>query len=295
MMKSAQFWQKNLNWLLIIWCIYAFLTRPGWVAFAAGVIGWALVVYLTAPGVFWTYVYLLPFRNSYDLERTSRRLQRAIAKKPLIALPYTSLGILYARNNRWAEAIPLLETAIRFGSKKEQVEFRTVLAVAYRENGAYERALSVLDELVAQGAGTYKVYYNYAVCYLRQNRLTEALTAAQRARSLETTAVEPVLLLARIYFALPDYRAAKDNLEWAIARTNWPVESFYWLGRAELELGKLAPAVEHLAKSVMRITEDPNLADVPVTEAQDWLTKAQAALATATATAKDDNSAEEPE
>jgi tetratricopeptide (TPR) repeat protein len=278
MMKTAQFWQKNLNWLLIIWCIYAFLTRPGWVAFGAGVIGWALVVYLTAPGVFWTYVYLLSFHNSYDWERNSRRWQRVIARKPLIALPYTSLGILYARNNRWAEAIPLLETAIRYGSKKEQVEFRTVLAVAYRENGAYERALSALDELVAQGVDTYQVYYNYAACYLRQNRLAEALIAAQRARSLNANAVEPVLLLARIYFALSDYRAAKDNLEWAIARTNWPVESFYWLGRAELELGELPPALEHLAKAVERITEDPNLADVSVTEVREWLEKAQAAL-----------------
>jgi tetratricopeptide (TPR) repeat protein len=274
-MKLQQFWQKNLNWVLILWSIYALFARPGWLVFAAGAVAWVLIVYLTAPGVFWTYVYLLPSGNNFDLEKTSRKLKRAVARKPLITLPYASLGILYARNDRWQEAIPLLETAIRLASKKEQVNLKTVLAVAFRETANYEGAYRLLDELLAQGTKTFKVYYNYAACYLRQDRLAEALKAAQRARSLNLTASEPVLLLARIYFAMQDYQAAKDNYEWAIAHTRWPVESYYWLGRCQLELGETPQAVTSLEKAVERITADPNLADVTAAEAQEWLERAR--------------------
>jgi tetratricopeptide (TPR) repeat protein len=278
MMKLQQLWQKNLKWVLVLWSIYAILAQPGWVAFAVGSVVWVLVVYLTAPGIFWTYVYLLPSNNGADPEKAISKLQRAIAKKPLITLPYASLGILYARNNRWQEAISPLETAIRLGTKKERIEFKTILAVAFRETANYEAAYQLLGELMSQGVKTFKTYYNYAACYLRQSRLSEALEAAGQARALNPNSVEPVLLLARIYYALQDYQAAKDNFEWALAHTHWPVESFYWLGRCELELDETAQAVAHLEKAVERITDDPNLSDVPVTEAQEWLAKARALL-----------------
>jgi tetratricopeptide (TPR) repeat protein len=147
--------------------------------------------------------------------------------------------------------------------------------VAYRETANYDGAYRLLDELVAAGVKTYKVYYNYAACYLRQNRLTEAQEAAGRARSLNTVVPEPVLLLARINFAQHDYQAAKDNFEWAIAHTRWPVESFYWLGRCRLELGELPQALIDLEKAVERISDDPNLSDVPAAEAQEWLERAR--------------------
>jgi tetratricopeptide (TPR) repeat protein len=276
MMKLQQLWQRNLNWLFILWLIYALVARPGWVAFGVGLAVGVLVVYLTAPGVFWTYVYLLPSHNNADPEKAIGKLRRAVARKPLIAMPYASLGILLAKNNRWAEAISPLEAAIRLGTKKEQIEEKTILAVAFRETVNYEAAYRLLDELVAEGVQTYKIHYNYAACYLRQNRLPEALEAAGKARAASPNSAEPVLLLARIYFMMQDYQAAKDNFEWAVAHIRWPVESYYWLGRCEMELGDVSDAVKHLAKAVERIADEPGLADVPVTEAQEWLERARA-------------------
>ncbi|HYH03702.1 MAG TPA: hypothetical protein VEC37_11405, partial [Bacillota bacterium] len=164
-MKFQQLWQKYLNWVFILWSIYAIFAHPGWIVFALGLVAWVALVYLTAPGVFWTYVYLFPSKNNYDTEKTIAKLQRAIDKKPLITLPYYSLGVLYAKNNRWQEAVPPLEEAIRFGDKKEQIELKTILAVAFRETGAYEKAFQILDQLTAQGVQSFKVYYNYAMCY----------------------------------------------------------------------------------------------------------------------------------
>ena len=274
-MKLQQLWQKYLNWVFILWTVYAILAHPGWIVFALGLVAWVALVYLTAPGVFWTYVYLFPSKDNYDTEKTIAKLQRAIARKPLITLPYYSLGVLYARNNRWQEAIPPLEEAIRLGNKKEQVELKIILAVAFRETGAYDEAFRILDQLTAQGIQSYKIYYNYAICYLRLNRFAEAVEAAQKARTLKLDSAEPVLLLGKIHFAMGEYAAAKDDYEWAIAHTNWPVESYYWLGRAELELGNYAKAVEHLQKAVERITDDPALSDVPATEAEEWLARSQ--------------------
>ena len=87
---------------------------------------------------------------------------------------------------------------------------------------------------------------------------------------------DPVLLIARIYFDRQDFASAKDNYEWCIKHTSWPVESYYWLGRSELELGLIDQACAHLATAVERITEDPLLSDVPQEEAQAWLDKARA-------------------
>lgn len=276
-MNFKQLWQKHLNWVFIVWSIYAIMAHPGWLAFALGMVVWVGVIYFTAPGVFWTYVYLLPSNSNYDTEKTIAKLQRAIDHKPLISLPYASLGILYARNGRWAEAIPHLEAAIPLGTKKERIEIKTILAVAYRETGDYQGAFRILDELVAQGIKNFKIHYNYAMCYLRQQRYNEALEAIEKARALKLDSAEPVLLLAKIYFTMGRFTDARDNYEWAIAHTNWPVESYYWLGRAQLELGEAVKAVEHLEKAVERIVDDPALSDVSADEARQWLERARAA------------------
>lgn len=274
-MNLKQLWQKYLNWVFILWSVYAIFLHPGWLVFAVGMVAWIALVYLTAPGVFWTYVYLLPSKSNYDTEKTIAKLQRAINKKPLITLPYASLGILYARNGRWAEAVGPLEEAVRLGNPKEQIEINTILAVACRETGDYNRVFRILDALIAQGVKNFKLHYNYAMCYLRLNRFDEALEAAEKARSLKLDSAEPVLLLAKIYFAMGRYTDARDNYEWAIAHTSWPVESYYWLGRAQLELGEPEKAAEHLEKAVERIVDDPALSDVTADEARQWLERAR--------------------
>ena len=141
-----------------------------------------------------------------------------------------------------------------------------------------DAALKMLDQAVAAGMKTAKVYLNYALTYMKQSRLPEALDAAAKARSRNLNATEPVLVMGRIHFALEDYESAKDDYDWAIAHTSWPVESYYWLGRAELELGQTEAAVEHLRKAVERITEDPLLSDITVSEASVWLEKAEKAV-----------------
>lgn len=277
-MKLKRFWHQNLQWLLFIWCICSLILRPGWIIFFAGVLGWVAILYLTAPGVFWTYFGMLSPSSRFDAAKSARQLQKALEKKPLIPQPYINLGILYAREKKWAEAIPLFEEARKLSTKRDMAETLVILGIAYRENGQPETALKILDQAVAAGMKTAKVYLNYALTYMKLNRLPEAQEAAAKARSCNLNATEPVLVMGRIHFAQGDYESAKDDYEWAVAHTSWPVESYYWLGRAELELGQTEAAVEHLRKAVERITEDPLLSDVPAFEASVWLEKAEKAL-----------------
>ena len=171
-------------------------------------------------------------------------------------------------------AIMMLEQALNFSTPRAVPSIKPVLAVAYRENGEYEKALHIFESLVEQGVRTVHVYINLAQTYLKLDKLPEALTAAHKARSLDLSALNPVLVIGRIHFLMKDFEAAKDDYEWAVSHASWPVESYYWLGRTKLELGEIEKAKEHLQTAVERITSDPDLSDVPVDEAQKWLEQA---------------------
>lgn len=269
-MGAKQFWQKNLWWLLAGWMLFSLWRRPGWVVFGAGVLFWVFLLYLSAPGVFWNYLAHLVL----DPEKSKAFFQKALDAGAVIPRPYLSLGILLCRQKKWQEALPLLEKAVELSRPRFNTQANLLTAIAYRETGAFAKALEALEKLQAGGYQTTEVYLNLALTYLRQNRLEEALQAAKKARSLDYQNSDPVLLMGKIHFAMGDYEAAKNDYEWAITHLSWPVETYYWLGRCKLELGENEAAAEHLKTAVERIKEDPLLADVPVEEAEEWYRRA---------------------
>ncbi len=274
-MNLTRIWHHNLRWTLILWIGAAFWLRLDWLVLGIGIAVWFIMVYLTAPGVLWTYIYALPFVSSNPI-RAIKILQKAVASKPLIPFPYIALGVTYLRTKRWEEAIPLLEEAARLADRKSVQDIKTFLAVAYRETNQYDKTYALLDELVSQGVRNLKIYYNYALCYLRQKRFKEAVDAAETARSFNANQLEPVLLLGQIYFEMGNIITAKDNWEWAINRKPDLIEPYYWLGRAEFELGEFEAAVDHLKLAVERIAKYPSFSNVSAVEAEEWLKKAEA-------------------
>lgn len=271
-MQFKRVWEEKSQWLLLVWCGVALFFRPGWPLFGLGVLLWALLFYLTAPGSFWNLAAIF----TMDQEKAQTYLRKALARRPASPKPYISLALFTARRGNWPEAISLLNEANKKTGRGLSPELRNVLAVCHRETGNYEEALSLIQNLIQTGYRNEKVYFNLAFTHYKAGHLDEALKAAAKARTYNVSDPDPVLLSARIYFDLQDYAAAKDNYEWCLKHTSWPVESYYWLGRCELELGLVDQACAHLATAVERITDDPALSDVPKEEAQKWLEKALA-------------------
>jgi tetratricopeptide (TPR) repeat protein len=275
-MRFEAFWQQNVIRLIWVWCLVSVIIRPGWLVFGLGWPAWVLLIYWTAPAVFWNMIAVL----NPQPDKAERYLKKSLAARPLIAQPYISLGYQLTRQKRWAEAAPVLEEALSRFSGKFTSQLKLYLALVRRELGDLQAALALLEELQAQGEKSLALYMNLAIVNHRLQRYPEALTAAEKARSSDLTSAQPVLIAGRIHFDTGDYEAACNDYQWAVDHLSWPVETFYWLGRAKLELGQIQAAVEDLRKAVERIEEEPTLSDVPLEEAQSWLAKAEAKLET---------------
>ncbi|MGE5606576.1 MAG: tetratricopeptide repeat protein [Bacteroidota bacterium] len=269
-MKLRRIWESSLSIILLFWIVVALIIRPGWGYFLLGFLAWVLLTFLSAPGVFWSYAACF-IPNPVLGEKL---LAKAISYQPLIPTPYLTLGLSYARRKEWSQAIPLLETAVAHTPEGKRTQNLTWLAEAYRARGFYEQALSTSEKLLKMGANTTKVLLNLALVHLQLNHLSQALEYAEKARTGNLSATEPVLIQAKIHFLKGEYQQAKNDYQWVIEHLKYPVESLYWLGRSELELGETEAAINHLQTAVERITADPLLADVSKEEAEEWLNRA---------------------
>src|SRR5690554_7745274 len=107
-MAAKQFWQKNLWWLLPGWSLFSLIYRPGWSVFGAGLLFWVLLLYFSAPGIFWNYLaHLIP-----DPEKSKAFFQKALDAGAVIPQPYFSLGILLCRQKKWQEALDRKSTRL---------------------------------------------------------------------------------------------------------------------------------------------------------------------------------------
>ncbi len=265
-MKIKQLWQSSLTWILLLWCILSVIYHcPLWVVLA-GVVAWVLVVFLWAPGVFWNHW----SHFTLNQQKKERRLTKAVSYKPLVFQPYLSLATMYIRQKRWPEATSVLESAVELDHPRSGQNARILLAIAYRESANYDKAVEVLTNLVRRGVENYVVALNLATTLFKVGRLEEALKAAEKARSLDLKATQPVLLMGRIHFEQGEFDKARDDYQWSIQHLSWPVESYYWLGRAEYELGDIESAREHLKIAVTKIKDEPDMSDISASEAEAW-------------------------
>jgi tetratricopeptide (TPR) repeat protein len=271
MIELKKLWESSLSLILLLLIIVALIVRPGWNVFLSAFLTWVLLTFLSAPGVFWSYMAVF-IPNSALSEKL---LKKAISYKPLIHMPYLTLGLSHIRRKEWSQAIPLLEEAVTHAPEGKKTQILIWLAETYRAGENYEKALSTLDKLLKRTPNSMKVFLNLALVHFQLNHLAEALEYAKKARTADLSAVEPVIIQGKVHFAMGQYQQAKNDYQWVIEHLKWPVESIYWLGRCELELGEIDAAIIHLQTAVERITEDPLLADVTKEEAEEWLERAR--------------------
>ena len=269
-MHLKRLWEEKINWLLFLWLGYSLIFRPGWLIFSAGVLLWVFLLYFTTPGVFWNLIAMLKTNR----DQSEDLITKALSFQPATPKPYINLALIKAKKKKWDEAVTLLEQANNKPGRPLPPRLKIVWAICYREAGEYGKAIELCQALLKENYINSQVYFNLAFTHFKAGALEEALKAAEKARALNVNETEPVILIGRIHFAMKDYQAAKNDYEWSITHTSWPVESYYWLGRSELELGEINQAISNLKTAVQRITDDPLLSDVPMEEAQQWLDKA---------------------
>jgi tetratricopeptide (TPR) repeat protein len=259
--------RPSFIWVITFWLVMSLLFRPGWLVFSVGCLLCVVLMYLKAPGEFWHCIGMLTFSTP----KLERYLARSVAYRPLIPQPYLKLGLLYFQRQEWSKAIPLLQDAITLRGDRCPASPRIILATAYREDGQPGLAIPVLQGVIDRGTRTAEVYYNLALCLLRLPDPRAALDAATAAHTLDPTAVRPVMIMGSIHFGLKDFATAKQDYQWLITVLPKPVESLYWLGRAELELGEIQPATAHLRLALDRIGERQDLSNIPLEEVRHWL------------------------
>lgn len=213
-----------------------------------------------------------------DRTKLERYLEKSVSFKPAIPQPYLKLGIIHYQQKEWSRAIPLLEQAVTLIGQKCPLNLKIILATAYRENGQEHIAAPLLRKMIDQGFKTAEVYYNLAVCLFRLHDDQAALGAAEEAHALDPTAVRPRMILGIVHFRMKDFVAAKHDYQWLVDVLPKPVESLYWLGRAESELGQIQPAAKHLQLAFDRMSEHRNISDIPLEEVKHWLKAANDSL-----------------
>ena len=195
-MKIKQLWESSLTWILLLWCLLSIIYHcPLWLV-ASGVLIWVIAVFLLAPGAFWNYRSYFTFNQ----QKKELWLAKAVGYQPQIFQPYLSLATIYIRQKRWIEAAAVLEPAVRLNHPRSGTNAQILLAIAYRESGNNQKAIDLLTQLTQKGEESYVLYLNLATTLLKSAKLTEALAAAEKARSLDLKSTQPVLLMGRIHF-----------------------------------------------------------------------------------------------
>ena len=97
-----------------------------------------------------------------------------------VAVVETQIGNLAAARTHYERALAI---ARQSGSPRIQDFLNANIAALLNDDGEYKKAAHTLEEVIAHGTDMYPSirYSNLSIAYLRLNRLTDAIAAADRA------------------------------------------------------------------------------------------------------------------
>ncbi len=147
--------------------------------------------------------------ESGNLAQAEQALTRATSLAPTNAAVMTAQATMYVVTGRLAEAVPVQEQIVRRASRSRPVVLAN-LAYLYRLTGKQERALEILERLLAEGKRYSSMYFNLAEIYRDQGEI-------HRARMYYRKAIDgnPDNLQMRV--ALAKFEASEGRLEIAEA------------------------------------------------------------------------------
>jgi len=116
------------------------------------------------------------------------------------------------------------------------------LGVVYLRHGDLDAAAQVLRRVLARDGDNRQALSNLAIVVERQGLDGEARELRERLARLEPDPPYKFFFLGRQALQQGDFRAAHDYFAKEVARADYNGEFHYWLGLAELRLGRLVEA-----------------------------------------------------
>jgi len=223
-----------LVFLLIVILFYRTI-KPAWLT---AVIACAVVAVCS----YWTYE-----RNKIWQDHIS--LWTDCAKKsPNKPRPYSNLGQVLTRQERYDEALPNFLKAIQINPNFVEAQYN--LGILYEKQGEVNKALEQYRQAVQVSPNFVNAYNNLGVVLLKQDKTDEAIKYLQQALQ-----INPSLASAHINMGLA--LSNQDKLNDAVVHYNKALQissnlpkAQFQLGAALVNLGRTEQGVHHLKRTL---------------------------------------------
>jgi tetratricopeptide (TPR) repeat protein len=185
-----------------------------------------------------------------DAERIAGDVLRA---NPRNAVALHILGSALLMQGRVVDAIAPLETAVR-GSHDPKIE--TLLAIALRQAGRPEDALSWLKRAIKRRPPHAPAYYELGCLLMFLTRDDEAIEAFNRGLEIAPMMPELSVQLGYVLLRRRNYAEAKATFGRALNNSAGPPAALFGLARAHLETGDNAAAAGYFRRYLMSQPND---------------------------------------
>jgi tetratricopeptide (TPR) repeat protein len=194
----------------------------------------------------------LGHRRPQEAERIASEILRG---DPNDIRALETLGHALLAQNRGAEAIAPLETA---GRSKQHPEIDTALAVALRQAGRTDEALSRLRHTAKRHPRFAAVYRELGALLFALDRLDEAIDALKRGIAVAPMMPELSIQLGYVFLHRRDCRNARAAFKHALGIAPNSAEALFGIAKTHQEVGENQAAADYFRRYLLLRPADAN-------------------------------------
>ena len=126
----------------------------------------------------------------------------------------------------------------------------TVLGIIYDEKGRYAQAIDYLKKAVAYDSKNIYAYYDLAVAYKHEGRISDARTTIQRAKQIAPNDSKVALLAGNLLYDSNDPKAAMETYKDGLSNTPNDPYLTYNLALTQYKQGMIPEAIDNFRKAI---------------------------------------------
>jgi tetratricopeptide (TPR) repeat protein len=190
-----------------------------------------------------------------DLEKAARIYERTVSLYPMEASSRNHLGRIYNNLEDWNRAIQVLEKIVQENQQDRHIspELYTSLSAAYAATGAYDKAESLLDDLLKNlSTRIPSVHFRRVLLHIVQRQFEPATALASMTKALYPNYPETGRLVGYVHQLQGDFAAAAKEYESLLGSENprTQFDSRIRLANLYLDQGKVGESISQLKLAV---------------------------------------------